>query len=240
MRSVPSIKLTKERGQFLQSFLNLYKSSTQNPPPKPGRVAGGDDQVDGVKMATVYGDNTRDMDTCHVPSLGPSQHHHVSGLFDIIIFLSIRLCSLPEYIIRLLSSIRWLVADSFNHIIHYLLASKLDKLLNSGRIAHLIAVIEVMNMIEFLSIFILSFQESLFEPPRPKMTSEELKTEANQTLEAFQDYLPKLVKDVVGEEEMKSSTRLIFSALQHPLMNKQLAFHIIEILLVKIFPELKL
>ena len=80
----------------------------------------------------------------------------------------------------------------------------------------------------------------MFEPPRPKMTSEELKTEANQTLEAFQDYLPKLVKDVVGEEEMKSSTRLIFSALQHPLMNKQLAFHIIEILLVKIFPELKL
>ena len=156
VRSVPSIKLTKERGQFLQSFLNLYKSSTQNPPPKPGRVAGGDDQVDGVKMAAVYGDNTRDMDTCLVPSLGPSQHHHVSGLFDIIIFLSIRLCSLPEYIIRLLSSIRWLVADSFNHIIHYLLASKLDKLLNSGRIAHLIAVIEVMNMIEFLSIFILS------------------------------------------------------------------------------------
>merc|ERR1719347_535199 len=38
LRSVPSIKLTKERGQFLQSFLNLYKNSTQNPPPKPGKL----------------------------------------------------------------------------------------------------------------------------------------------------------------------------------------------------------
>ena len=80
----------------------------------------------------------------------------------------------------------------------------------------------------------------MFEPPKPKMTSAELKTEADQTLEAFQDYLPKMIKDVVGEEEMRSSTRLIFSALQHPLMNKQLAFNIVEILLVKIFPELKL
>merc|ERR550525_241894 len=30
---VPSIKLTKERGQFLQSFLPLFTGSTQNPPP---------------------------------------------------------------------------------------------------------------------------------------------------------------------------------------------------------------
>ena len=33
-----SLKLTKERGQFLQSFINVYKASTQNPPPKPGKL----------------------------------------------------------------------------------------------------------------------------------------------------------------------------------------------------------
>ena len=39
---------------------------------------------------------------------------------------------------------------------------------------------------------------------------------------------------------MKKSTKLLFEALQHPLLNKHLAFTLVEILLVKLFPELTL
>ena len=35
------------------------------------------------------------------------------------------------------------MADSVHHLVHYLIASKLDNLLTSGRVAHLISTIEV-------------------------------------------------------------------------------------------------
>jgi len=218
-KSVPSIKLTKERGQFLQSFLTLYRGSTQNPPPKPGKH--GFDVVDcDPELSQVY----TDMVTCHVSSLGPSQHHHVSSLYDIILYLATRLCNIPEYMIQLIASLRWILADSVNHLVHYLIASKLDNVLTSGRVAHLIGIIE----------------ESLFDKSSSKMSETELRSEASKTLDAFQNYLPRLLRDIMGEDEMKKSTKLLFEALQHPLLNKHLAFTLVEILLVKLFPELTL
>jgi len=218
-KNVPSIKLTKERGQFLQSFLTLYRGSTQNPPPKPGKL--GFDAVDsGSELTHVY----TDMVACHVSNLGPSQHHNVSSLYDIILYLAARLCNIPEYMLQLITSLRWLLVDSVNHLVHYLIASKLDTVLTSGRVAHLIGIIE----------------ESLFDKSSSKMSEEELRSEANNTLDAFQNYLPRLLRDIIGEDEMKKSTKLLFEALQHPLLNKHLAFTLLEILLVKLFPELTL
>ena len=58
-------------------------------------------------------------------------------------YLAMRLCHLPHSWLQFISSLRWLLADSLNHLLHFLLASKLDKMLNSGRVAYLISVIEV-------------------------------------------------------------------------------------------------
>ena len=100
-KSVPSIKLTKERGQFLQSFLSLYRGSTQNPAPRPGKAQ--HDTVDGDQMSR---DLMAGLDTCPQSTLGPSQQHHVSGVWDVIMFLAIRLCNLPEYWLKLVTSLR--------------------------------------------------------------------------------------------------------------------------------------
>ena len=76
-------------------------------------------------------------------SLGPSQQCSVVGIYDVVQYLAVRLCHLPDFWLQLLASLRWLVADSLNHFIHFLLANKLDKMLNSGRVAYIISVIEV-------------------------------------------------------------------------------------------------
>merc|ERR550525_1678803 len=115
-------------------------------------------------------------------SLGPSQQCSVQGLYDVVQYLAMRLCHLPHSSLQLIASLRWLVADSLNHLLHFLLASKLDKMLNSGRVAYLISVIE----------------ESLFEPPPPRLTEEEQRREAEATLAAFREYLPAPVRPVLG------------------------------------------
>jgi len=54
-KGVP-IKLTKEKGQFLQNFIQTYNTSTQNPPPKPGKIDW-DTNLGPLKQHPAYGDN---------------------------------------------------------------------------------------------------------------------------------------------------------------------------------------
>merc|ERR1712107_688871 len=75
-------------------------------------------------------------------TLGPSHTCSVVGLYDALIYLALRLFKLSEPWLKMMSGLRWLVADSLNHLAHYLLASKLDTLLTSGRVTRLIEAVE--------------------------------------------------------------------------------------------------
>ena len=44
----------------------------------------------------------------------------------------------------------------------------------------------------------------------------------------------------MGEDRFERGTERLVSALQQPLINKHLAFTLVEILIAKIFPEIKL
>ena len=48
--------------------------------------------------------------------------------------------------------LRWLMADSLNHLAHYLLASKLDTLLTSGRVTRLIEV-RILKYLELVGLW---------------------------------------------------------------------------------------
>ena len=79
----------------------------------------------------------------------------------------------------------------------------------------------------------------MFDPPAPRLTEEEQEREAAATLRAFREYLPAPVRIVLGQR-FNSSTEVLFSALQDPRLNKQLAFTLLEVVAGKLFPELKL
>ena len=151
--------------------------------------------------------------------LGPTQQCSVSGLYDTLVYTGMRLCRLSEPLLRLLASLRWLVADSFNHLTHYLLATRLDTVLTSGRVSHLVSLLE----------------EAVFSPAGRE--SDEIE-QMEETLAAFRQYLPAPVRTVLGERFLPSTTTLL-DLLQEPLLNKQLAYTLIDTLLVKLFPELR-
>jgi len=217
-----TLKLTKEKGQFLQSFINTYVASTQSPPPKPGRLDW-EEEMESLKKHPVYKDNFSDNGLFKTATLGPTQTCSITGLYDTLLYLSLRLFKLSEPWLRLLTGLKWITADSINHIVHYLLSSKLDSLLNSGRVAHILSVIE----------------ESIFDPPAPQMELSEIQLQTKQTLEAFRTYLPQPLRTVLGEN-FDPSTKTLFNVLQEPLLNKQLAYTLLETLLVKLFPELRI
>merc|ERR1719244_269537 len=222
IKGVPT-KLTKEKGQFLQSFISTYVGSTLSPPPKSGSYPPSHSDVDIMKQHPIYQDNFSSVVPFKNATLGPSQTCSVHGIYDTFLYLGLRLFNLSEPWQRMVSGLRWLVADSFNHLVHYLLASKVDTLLNSGRVSHLIGVVE----------------ESIFDPPGPEMDQHQIVQQTEQTLEAFRDYLPSVLATVLGEEKFKKSTSILLDCLQEPLLNKQLAYSLLDNLLVKLFPELR-
>lgn len=217
-----SLKLTKEKGQFLQSFINTYVASTQSPPPKPGRLDW-EEQLETLKNHPIYKDNFSEHGLFKSATLGPTLTCSITGLYDTLLYLSLRLFRLSEPWLRILTGLRWIVADSVNHLVHYLLSSKIDSLLNSGRVAHILGVIE----------------ESIFDPPAPELELAEIQQQTKETLQAFRTYLPGLLRTVLGSR-FDPSTQTLFNVVQEPLLNKQLAYTLLETLLVKIFPELRI
>jgi len=217
-----SLKLTKEKGQFLQSFINTYVASTQSPPPKPGRLDW-EEQLEILKNHPIYKDNFSEHGLFKSATLGPTLTCSITGLYDTLLYLSLRLFRLSEPWLRILTGLRWIVADSVNHLVHYLLSSKIDSLLNSGRVANILGVIE----------------ESIFDPPAPELELAEIQQQTKETLQAFRTYLPGLLRTILGSR-FDPSTQTLFNVVQEPLLNKQLAYTLLETLLVKIFPELRI
>merc|ERR1719320_197282 len=217
-----SLKLTKEKGQFLQSFINTYVASTQSPPPKPGRLDW-EEQLEILKNHPIYKDNFSEHGLFKSATLGPTLTCSITGLYDTLLYLSLRLFRLSEPWLRILTGLRWIVADSVNHLVHYLLSSKIDSLLNSGRVANILGVIE----------------ESISDPPAPELELAEIQQQTKETLQAFRTYLPGLLRTVLGSR-FDPSTQTLFNVVQEPLLNKQLAYTLLETLLVKIFPELRI
>ena len=182
---------------ILQSFLHLYRGSTQNPPARPGQLV---EVVSPLLPRTAVWAEQLQLGGGG-GQLGPASSCAVSGLYELLLHSMTRLLA-PHCRawLRLGSALRWLAGDCFNALVHHLIAAKLDTLLTSGRVAHLITVIEVNtdNMMTSLLTLAVS-QEALFDPPPPGPASEqELKAEAEATLAAFRAYLPSAASQVTA------------------------------------------
>uniref|UniRef100_A0AC11DK44 Sorting nexin 14 n=1 Tax=Ovis aries TaxID=9940 RepID=A0AC11DK44_SHEEP len=61
---------------------------------------------------------------------------------------------------------------------------------------------------------------------------------AKQTFEGMMNYIPDLIVKCIGEEAKYESIRLLFDGLQQPVLNKQLTYVLLDIVIQELFPEL--
>ncbi|XP_025238720.1 sorting nexin-14 isoform X16 [Theropithecus gelada] len=61
---------------------------------------------------------------------------------------------------------------------------------------------------------------------------------AKQTFEEMMNYIPDLLVKCIGEETKYESIRLLFDGLQQPVLNKQLTYVLLDIVIQELFPEL--
>ena len=81
IKTVPQI-IKKEKGQFLQTFISTFVTSTVSPPPRPGRLEGDEDSLEDLaSLESIFGDNFELGGANSLPSatLGPSHTCSVIG-----------------------------------------------------------------------------------------------------------------------------------------------------------------
>ena len=80
IKTVPQI-IKKEKGQFLQTFISTFATSTVSPPPRPGRLEGEEDSLEDSNLESIFGDNFElgGANSLLPATLGPSHTCSVTG-----------------------------------------------------------------------------------------------------------------------------------------------------------------
>lgn len=233
INKVNPMKLTtKERGQSLQPFIDNFVSSTLSSPSKPraDSVIGGHVEHDDytnreIEPDSIFGNN---FNLNSIPRQGPTfasveknKLRQDKGTFDVVFYLVANLFKAPLFCLHILHGLGLLVRKSFDHLVDYGIRTKLGNVLCCNRISYLIKLIET----------------SVFEPG-PVVTELDKVQRKETALENFQTYLRAFIQPLCGKRKYEGGTQFVFDALQDSVLNKQLTYVLVDVILEELFPDL--
>nr|CAD7598805.1 unnamed protein product [Timema genevievae] len=228
-RSVP-IRLRKERGQHLDTFLSSFVQSTEASKAKPSKYEWKDvtsESKQRVRCLTksVFKDNfgiPSDQPLPVVPSLVTgSSNVSVHGIFDCVLYLVVRVFGAPQVVVRLAMAARAVLQNTINALVNFYLDRKLRKLLVPPRLGHLIHLL----------------QGAVFNPRSSPISVIELEARAGRALEHLQNLLPGWLVRLMGPG-YKIGLLTIFTAVQSPSLNKQLVYTLLDVVVTELYPDL--
>ncbi|KFM77679.1 Sorting nexin-14, partial [Stegodyphus mimosarum] len=151
---------------------------------------------------------------------GPSIHSVIDlkEIYDYIVYIAVEVVHVPDYVIQLFATCDILIRQTLQAGIEWYLDVKLQQAFKPQRLA------ELLNLL----------RDALFfedDPPRSRRQKAE---RARQALKQTKDFFPSFMITKKFDE----SINLLFDILQHPLLNKQISYVLLDILAVELFPEL--
>ncbi|CAJ0956132.1 unnamed protein product [Ranitomeya imitator] len=129
---------------------------------------------------------------------------------------------ISDWLHHLLMGGRILLKNTLETYTDHYLQCKLEQLSQEHRLVSLITLL----------------RDAVFcETTEPRAVSAKQKR-AKQTFEEMMAYIPDLIGKCIGEEAKYEGIRLLFDGLQQPVLNKQLSYVLLDIVILDIFPEL--
>jgi len=80
-------------------------------------------------------------------------------------------------------------------------------------------------------------ETSVFEPG-PVVTELDKIQRKETALENFQTYLRAFIQPLCGKRKYEGGTQFVFDALQDSVLNKQLTYVLVDVILEELFPDL--
>uniref|UniRef100_A0A4W2IR60 Sorting nexin-14 n=1 Tax=Bos indicus x Bos taurus TaxID=30522 RepID=A0A4W2IR60_BOBOX len=146
----------------------------------------------------------------------------VEGVYDYLMYVGQVVFQVPDWLHHLLMGTRILFKNTLEMYTDYYLHCKLEQLFQEHRLVSLITLL----------------RDAVFcENTEPRSLQDKQKR-AKQTFEGMMNYIPDLIVKCIGEEAKYESIRLLFDGLQQPVLNKQLTYVLLDIVIQELFPEL--
>nr|XP_042137253.1 sorting nexin-14 isoform X3 [Peromyscus maniculatus bairdii] len=146
----------------------------------------------------------------------------VDGVYDYLMYVGRVVFQVPDWLHHLLMGTRILFKNTLEMYTDYYLQCKLEQLFQEHRLVSLITLL----------------RDAIFcENTEPRSLQDKQKG-AKQTFEEMMNYIPDLIVKCIGEETKYESIRLLFDGLQQPVLNKQLTYVLLDIVIQELFPEL--
>ena len=232
IKNVP-MKLTKEKGQSLQPFIDSFVASTLSQSSKPrydkDMMNSADKDSTSERIISkhkIYEDNFGVNEELKIGAAYKYFSHKKSvseiiSVYDTLVYLAASLFRVPIFTLQLMLGVGIIIKNTFDHIVEYGIASKLSQVLCCQRLAYLCRLTE----------------EALFETNQPR-TTEDKRIRRGNALKNFRIFIKPFTQYLTGEEKFQTGTKFIFDALQDPIINKQLAMQLFDQIIFELFPEL--
>ncbi|NP_001085023.1 sorting nexin 14 L homeolog [Xenopus laevis] len=227
IKSVPG-KLIKEKGQHLELFIMNFINSCESPKPKPSRpeltILSPTSENNKKLFNDLYKNNANRSENTERKH---NQNYFmevmtVEGVYDYLMYIGRVVFHIPDWFHHLLMGGRILFKHTLETYTNSYLNYKLERLFQEHRLVSLITLL----------------RDAIFcETAEPR--SLHLKQQrAKLTFEEMMRYIPDLIGKCIGDEAKYEGIRLLFDGLQQPVLNKQLSYVLLDIVIQELFPEL--
>ncbi|XP_059369309.1 sorting nexin-14-like isoform X2 [Carassius carassius] len=226
-KSVPG-KLIKEKGQNLEPFIQSFFSSCESPKPKPSRPE--------LTILSPTAENNKKLfnelykNNANLPEGLERKHNQnyfmelmeVDGVYDYMMYIGRVVFHMPDWLHHFLSGARILLKRTLEAYVGHYFQFKLEQIMQEHRLVSLITLL----------------RDAVFCESTEERSPEDKQRRAKQTFEEMMNYLPDLVGKCVGEEAKHEGVKMLFNAIQQPLLNKQMTYLLLDIAVQELFPEL--
>ncbi|XP_006870707.1 PREDICTED: sorting nexin-14 isoform X2 [Chrysochloris asiatica] len=227
IKSVPG-KLMKEKGQHLETFIMNFMNSCESPKAKPSRpeltILSPTSENNKKLFNDLFKNNANRAETTERKQ---NQNYFmemmtVEGVYDYLMYVGRVVFQVPDWLHHFLMGTRILFKNTLEMYTDYFLQCKLEQLFQEHRLVSLITLL----------------RDAVFcENTQPRSLQDKQK-QAKQSFEEMMNYIPDLIVKCIGKEAKYESIRLLFDGLQQPVLNKQLTYVLLDIVIQELFPEL--
>ncbi|TNN80156.1 Sorting nexin-14 [Liparis tanakae] len=226
-KMLPDVNLGT-KGQHLEPFIQSFFNSCESPKPKPSRpeltILSPTSENDKKLFNDLFKNNAN---RSEMTEKRHNQNYFlemitVEGLYDYLMFLGRVVFHVPDWLHHLLMAGRILFKNTLEAYTDHYLQLKLNQVVQEHRLVSLITLLRDTVFCE----------SSLARSPQDKQGR------AKKTFEEMKTYIPDILGKCIGEEARYEGVRLLFDALQQPVLNKQLTYVLLDIAIQELFPEL--
>lgn len=246
IKNVPA-KFSKERGQHLYPFLRNFvlscerSQSGQEDPAPETKERDAEEEQGGRRQRNSGGSRvdteSMDLSTAGTASVSTDRIHcHLEYLFDQVLLILIRFYSIPSWILQLLFMIRPLFRQTFQAVCEYFAGKQLQRsLLRPSKMSHLIGNLRRQLEHSERADDDVSSSSSSSVQSLPSLTKSQ---RSQKALKLATELVPRwMLERLVNYNQHEQFVFLLFSLLQHRMLNKQLLFLLVNSLLADLFPE---